>query len=350
MDQKRITVKELAELVNGDVVGDGSRLISGFGPIETAGGEEISFFANKKKPELLQNSTAGAILVASGADKIEGKVLVMVKDPYLASAIIHNYFLKEPFVAKGIHPRAFVGVHSSLAKEITVGPLVVIGDRVKIAERVTIEPGVVIGDDVQIGSDTVLKANVTIYNGTEIGERVVIHSGTVIGSDGYGYAPNERGEHIKRPQVGTVKIDNDVEIGANSCVDRGAYGQTHIKSGTKIDNLVQVGHNVVVGENCLLVAQVGISGSTTLGRNVVLGGQAAIAGHLELGDRVMVAARGGVHNNQKSGAVLGGAPAIPVKQWAKSCAVFNKLPELQSKVRTNSKAIIELKKSSNDDE
>jgi UDP-3-O-[3-hydroxymyristoyl] glucosamine N-acyltransferase len=225
---------------------------------------------------------------------------------------------------------------------VSIGPLAVLGNRVTIGERVTIEAGAVLGDDVEIGDDSTIHANVAVYEKCRIGKRVTIHSGTVIGSDGFGYAANERGEHIKRPQVGIVQIDDDVEIGANTCIDRAAYGVTWIKSGVKIDNLVQVAHNVVVGENSLLVAQVGIAGSTTLGRNVVLGGQAAVNGHITIGDQVMVAARGGVHNDQPKGAVLGGAPAFPIRQWAKACAVFAKLPELQATVRKNSKAIAEL--------
>jgi len=229
-----------------------------------------------------------------------------------------------------------------LGEKITVAPMAVIGDRVRLGERVTIESGVVVGDDVIIGDDCTIKANVTIAHQCTLGSRVIIHSGTVIGSDGYGYAANERGEHLKRPQVGTVRIDDDVEIGANCTIDRAAYGATWIKSGAKIDNLVQVAHNVIIGENNLIVAQVGLAGSTTLGRNVVMGGQSATSGHVVLGDQVMVAARGAVHNDQPKGAVLGGAPGIPVRQWAKSCAVFAKLPELQKNVRNNSKAISRL--------
>lgn len=349
MNLKETTVNALAEMVSGRISGDGGTVIKGFAPIETAQKEEISFITEDKSNKL-KTTAAAAVIVPRGTSFIEGKVLIEVKDPYLASAIIHSYFLEETFSAQGIHPRAFVGEDCIIGEEVTIEPMAVLGNRVTIGERVSIGAGVVIGNDVEIGSNTELKPNVTVYNGSIIGNRVIIHSGTVVGSDGFGYAANERGEHIKRPQVGIVRIDDDVEIGANCCIDRAAYGQTWIKSGVKVDNLVQVAHNVVVGENSLLIAQVGIAGSTTLGRNVAMGGQSATTGHINLGDRVMVAARGGVHNNQPDGAVVGGAPAIPVKQWAKCCAIFNKLPELQAKVRKNIKAIEELKKLSFRDE
>lgn len=344
MTTKEISVGALADMVNGAVDGDKELTIRGFAPLDGAGPADISFLAKAARAELLASTRAGAVIVPPGVvGKSETeRALIEVKDPYLAVAIIHNYFVAKPFAATGVHARAFVGDGCTLGGEITVAPLAFIGDRVKIGERVTIEPGAVIGDDVQIGDDTTIKANVTVYAGCIIGSRVTIHSGTVVGSDGYGYATNERGEHIKRPQVGIVRIDDDVEIGANCAIDRAAYGVTWIKSGAKIDNLVQVAHNVVVGENTLLVAQVGISGSTTLGRNVVMGGQSATTGHITLGDQVMVAARGAVTGDQPKGAVVGGAPAIPARQWAKCCAVYNKLPELQSAVRKNTKALAEL--------
>ncbi len=342
MTGKVLTLETLALMVKGQVVGDKAVRISGVAPLDNAGPGDISFLAKAKEAALLQTTGAGAVIVPVGVVGTDLLPVIQVRDPYLAVAIIHSHFLAEPFVARGIHARAHVGDQCALGQAITIAPLAVLGNRVRIGERVVIESGVVIGDDVTIGDDTSIKANVTIYNGSVIGSRVIIHAGSVIGADGYGYSANERGEHIKRPQVGIVRIDNDVEIGANSCIDRGTFGLTWIKSGAKIDNLVQVAHNVVVGENSLLVAQVGIAGSTTLGRNVVLGGQAAIAGHLTIGDQVMVAARGGIHNDQPKGAVLGGAPAIPIRQWAKCTAVFAKLPELQSQVRNNSKAIAEL--------
>jgi len=342
MTEKILSVAAIAEMVNGQVEGDEKVLIRGFAPIDAAGAGDISFLAKAAKDDLLATTEASAVIVPQGVAPRDGLPLIQVRDPYLAVAIIHGYFVATPFSAKGIHPRASIGQGCSLGKEITIAPLAVLGDRVKIGERVTVEAGAVIGDDVQLGDDTTIKANVTIYGHCLIGKRVTIHAGTVVGSDGYGYSVNERGEHIKRPQVGTVRIDDDVEIGANCCIDRAAYGVTWIKAGTKIDNLVQVAHNVVIGENSLLVAQVGVSGSTTLGRNVVMGGQAATTGHITLGDRVMVAARGAVHNNQPAGAMVGGTPAIPIRQWTKSCAVFAKLPELQKNIRKNSKAIAEL--------
>ncbi|BHH82897.1 UDP-3-O-(3-hydroxymyristoyl)glucosamine N-acyltransferase [Desulforhopalus sp. 52FAK] len=339
MENKTITVDNLAKLVGGEVIGDGSAEITGFAPLDQAESGDISFLVKAKESGQLMTTGAGAVLVPKGITCDVDIALIVVKDPYLASAHVHNYFLQAPFIAKGIHERAVIGENGSISSEVTIGALVVVGDRVTIGERVTLEPGVVIGDDVMIGDDCVIRSNVTVYKGCKIGNRVSIHSGTVIGSDGYGYAANERGEHIKRPQVGIVRIDDDVEIGSNSCIDRAAYGETWIKSGCKIDNLVQIAHNVVIGENSLIVSQVGISGSTTLGRNVVMGGQAATTGHINIGDQVMIAARGAAHTNLEKGAVVGGAPAIPIRQWAKSCAVFNKLPELQKLARSNRKAI-----------
>jgi len=342
MTEKVVSIDFLASMVNGEVEGDGAVLIHGFAPLDSAGPGKISFLAKAKDERLLAASEGTAFIVPAGVKNDGNKTLIRVKEPYLAVAIIHSHLIKKPFESKGIHPKAHIGAGCQLGKEISIGPLAVIGDRVVIGERVSIEAGVVVGDDVTIGDDTTIKANVTIYHECSVGNRAIIHSGTVIGSDGYGYSANELGEHIKRPQVGIVRIDDDVEIGANCTIDRAAYGTTWIKSGTKIDNLVQVAHNVIIGENSLIVAQVGLGGSTTLGRNVVMGGQSATAGHIVLGDQVMVAARGGLHTDQPKGAVLGGAPAIPIRQWAKASAVFAKLPELRNSVRKNSKAISRL--------
>jgi UDP-3-O-[3-hydroxymyristoyl] glucosamine N-acyltransferase len=337
-----MTLAELARLVDGVVVGDPDQVICGFAPLESAGKGDLSFLVKSAKVELLRESLASAFLVPLNIEGIAGIPIIRVKDPNLAGAIIHNAFLAAPFVATGVHERAFVGEDCRLDAEISIGPLAVVGDRVRIGRRVRIEAGAVIGDDVEIGEETVIKANAVISSGSLIGSRVTLHPGVVIGSDGYGYATDASGRHIKRPQVGIVRIDDDVEIGANSCVDRAAYGETRIKSGVKIDNLVQIGHNVVVGENSLLVAQVGIAGSTTLGRNVVMGGQAAATGHIHIEDRVMVAARGAVHDNQPQGAMLGGTPAIPIRTWTRAVSIFAKLPEIYSEFKRMKKDVAEL--------
>ncbi len=343
MMNKTLSLVDLAAMTGATIIGNQQKTVTGLAPLETAGPDDVSFLVKKNK-KLPPTCGAGAIFVPKDMEALTGYcgILLQVANPYLASAIAHNYFLQKPFVAKGIHPRAWIGEESTLGEAVSIGPGVVIGERVKIGERVTIEPGTVVGDDVTIGNDCTIRANVTIYQQCILGNGIVIHSGTVIGSDGYGYATDENGRHVKRPQVGIVRIEDDVEIGANCCVDRAAYGETVIKSGAKIDNLVQIGHNVVVGENSLLVSQVGIAGSTILGRNVVMGGQSAASGHISLGDQVMIAARGGVHTNLSAKSKVAGVPAIDVKQWAKCCAVYNRLPDLQSRVRQNSKALQKL--------
>jgi UDP-3-O-[3-hydroxymyristoyl] glucosamine N-acyltransferase len=343
MIEQEISVNELAGLVNGRVEGDGSVRIEGFASLDQAGPKEISFLVKKKDCELLRASRGGAFIVPEGVESDGSRPLIIVRDPYLAAAVIHGYILEEEFQAKGIHNRAHIGKNCNISDEITIGPLAVLGERVTVGSKVTIEAGVVIGNDVIIGDGCQIKSNVTICDGTVIGRKVIIQPGAVIGSDGYGYATDERGGHVKRPQVGIVRIEDGVEIGANTTIDRAAYGTTWIKSGAKIDNLVQIGHNVVVGENSLIVAQVGISGSVTLGRNVVMGGQAGTAGHVKIGDRVMIAARGGVHTDIADGARIGGAPALPVHQWAKASAVFAKLPELRREVKKHGREIANLK-------
>lgn len=345
--EKEFALEDLATMVGGDVVGDGKKTVKEFGPLETAGVEDLSFLAKAAQYDLLEQSSAGAVVVPLEITESE-KILIRVKNPYLASAIIQNHMLQEPFSKRGVHKSAIVGTDCTIPKQVTVGAHAVIGDQVILGERVTIEPCAVIGDKAIIGDDCLIKANVTIGNHCELGKRVVIHSGTVIGSDGYGYAADERGCHIKRPQTGIVRIGDDVEIGANCCVDRATFGVTWIKSGTKIDNLVQVAHNVVVGENCLLVAQVGIAGSVNLGRNVVFGGGAGAAGHQSIGDGTMVAGRSAVHGDKPAGSMLAGTPAIPAKTWFKAASLFGKLPEIVRDMRKIKKELSLLKEQHED--
>lgn len=330
--QKTKRLAELALLVAGTVTGDASHPITGVADIHCAEDHDISFLAPHSDKTLLDTTRAGAVIVAEGTYRPE-KNLLLVKDPYLAVALIHNFFHAAPFHATGIHEKAVIGAGCALADKISIGPNVVLGDNVILAQEVFIGPGTVVGDNVVIGRNTTIHGNVTLQNDTEIGERVIIHSGTVIGSDGYGYATAPDGSHVKRPQVGRVIIEDDVEVGANACIDRATFGVTRIGRGTKIDNLVQVGHNVAIGENCLIVAQAGIAGSSVLGRNVILGGQAGISGHITLGDQVMVAAQAGVHTTLEAQAVVSGTPAIAHRKFMRVAAALPRLPDMLKELR-----------------
>ncbi len=326
------TLQELTELVGGNLVGDPTLEIGALVSFEVATPGTLVFMVDAKQVDLLADCRAAAVIVPLAVEEAPLPI-IRVANPYLAAAIIQNHLLARSFQATGIHTRAHVGMDCRIPEQVSIGPLAVLGNRVRLGERVVIEPGVVIGDDVEIGDECLLKANVTLGAGTLMGHRVIIHSGTVIGSDGYGYATDERGFHVKRPQVGIVEIGDDVEIGANVCVDRATFGVTRIRSGSKIDNLVQIAHNVEIGENCLLVGQCGIAGSTTLGRNVVLGGQAGISGHLHLADRVMVAGQAGVSHDQPAGARVGGMPAMDMRKFARISAAMVRLPDMVRELR-----------------
>lgn len=339
---------ELAELVDGEIIGDGSMVVRGFAPLDNAGPEDLSFLVKAAKIDLAAQTSAGALIVPQEFEDSGGKTLIRVKNTYLAAAIIQNHMLQQPFQGSGIHTSAVVGSGSSIPGEISIAANAVIGDNVVFGKRVTIESCVVIGDNVAIGDDCLIKANVTIGKDCELGARVTIHSGTVIGSDGYGYAADAQGRHIKRPQTGIVRIGDDVEIGANCCIDRATFGVTVIGAGTKIDNLVQVAHNVEIGENCLLVAQVGIAGSAILGRNVVFGGNAGAAGHQRIGDGTMVAGKSAVHGDQPPGSMLAGTPAIPARTWFKAASLFGKLPEIVRDMRKMKKELSKLAELHND--
>lgn len=341
MEGKARKLSQLAELVQGEVLGDPKVTICGVADLASAGPDEITFVTDVKKCEQISTTKAAAVVVPQQVDEAD-KPIIRVRDPYLAITLIHNYFIEKTFVAGGVSPNALIGEDCRIPAEVSIAPLVVLGDRVTVGERVTLHPGVVIGDDVTIGDDTVLYANVTVYAKSLIGCRVIVHSGAVIGSDGYGYVADEHGHHVKRPHVGIVQIDDDVEIGANVCIDRATFGRTWVQRGAKIDNLVQLGHNVVIGEDSLLVSQVGIAGSTRLGNGVVLGGQVGIGGHLQLGDRVMVAAKSGVHNNQESGKLVSGIPAISHKKWLRASTAFARLPELVKDVRELKKKLTQI--------
>lgn len=337
MTNKRFCVQELADLVGGEVAGEGGFVVTGVADLQTATPADISFLLKKSQEALLAESRAGALVVP--LDVATERPAIKVKNPALAITRIHRHFLQDDFVAAGIHPAAHIGKGCRISEQVTVGPQVVLGDNVRIGQRTTLEPGVVIGAEVLLGDDVTIMANVVIGHGCKIGNRVIIQSGSVIGSDGYGYVQDAQGRHVKRPHVGIVVLEDDVEIGANSCVDRATFGATVIKQGTKIDNLVQIGHNVTVGEGCLLVAHCAIGGSTTLGRGVVLGGQVAITDHVTVGDGVMVAGKSGIASSVKGGSVVSGIPAIDHRIWLRASSAFAKLPQLVKDLRDLTKKV-----------
>jgi len=297
------------------------REISGIGTLRGATQEQISFLDNPKYLKDLAATKAAAVLVSSRhASKVpEGTIALIDEEPYLKLAIASRFFAPKPMKEEGAEPK--------IGKDCTIGANVTFGKDVVIRDRVTIMPGSFIGDDVEIGDDTLIYPNVTIYHQCKIGNRCIIHAGTVIGSDGYGFAHTKEGKHVKLYQLGNVVIEDDVEIGANCAIDRGALESTIIKEGAKLDNLVHVAHNCEVGEYSLITGQVGLSGSTKLGRNVVMGGQSGTAGHLEIGPFATIAARGGVTKSIAGGKVYAGFPLMEHKKWLKLNATLSRLLE-----------------------
>jgi UDP-3-O-[3-hydroxymyristoyl] glucosamine N-acyltransferase len=336
---KTATLATLAAHVGGTLKGEDCP-ISGVAGIREAGPGQVTFLANPRYAPDLARTRAAAVVIAPDQPS-PGLPRIEVDDPYYAFCRIVRWFHDRPYRSGGRSDYAVIASDAVIGADATIGPFVSIGRRSRIGDRVTLLAGAAIGDDVTIGDDTVIHPNVTIRDGCSIGARVILHSGVVIGSDGFGFA-TRGGRHEKILQVGTVVIEADVELGANVCVDRAALGTTRIKRGTKVDNLVHIAHNVVVGEDCLLVAQVGISGSTELGRNVVLAGQVGVTGHLKLGDRVMVGAQGGVIADLEAGQVVSGTYAMPHATWLRVQATLPTLPEMRRTIKKLEARVAEL--------
>jgi UDP-3-O-[3-hydroxymyristoyl] glucosamine N-acyltransferase len=321
------SLESLAREVGGKVKGDGSVVLSGLASIEGAQQGDITFASNERFFPLLKKTTASAAIVPQEIADVSLPFLI-VKNPLLAAAKILTLFTQRPYVAGGVSEMAWVSPSAKVSKDATIHPFVSIGAETEIGPRAIIHPFVSIGPQALIGEDCVLYPNVTIYPGCVLGKRVIVHAGTVIGADGFGFVKDGEA-NVKIPQVGIVEIEDDVEIGANCCIDRAAFGKTLIKKGVKFDNLVQVGHNVQIGEHSIIVAQVGISGSTKLGKNVTLAGQVGLVDHIEIGDNVMIGAQSGVAKDVPANQIVLGTPHLPYRQFLKVAAVFIRLPELK---------------------
>lgn len=330
-----MNIKELAELLDGKFCGgDSSIEIRGVNTLRNATEGEASFLTNMKYKDDLTDSAASVILVASNFsdDHANGKGLIKVNDPYLAFAHLQRHFHPSPLSSGERHPTAAIDPAASLADDVDVGPHVVIEEDVTVGSGTIIHAGSVIEKGVSIGQCCIIHARAVVSYGSLLGDRVILQSGAVIGSDGFGYAWSGK-EHLKIPQTGRVVLEDDVEVGANSSIDRGALGDTIIRQGVKLDNLVQVGHNVEIGPYSIMASQAGISGSTTLGAGCQVGGQAGVAGHLIIGDGVKLAGKTGVLSNLDAGGTYAGYPAMPHRTWLKVSALMLRLPEIWNQIR-----------------
>ena len=338
------TLGEIAEIIQGTVVGDPDVIITGVSGVKEAKVGDLAFVANTKYLGLMDTTKASGIIV-SREIKNAPKPVIQTDNPDLAFAKIVGLLAPNEIIhPEGIHPTAIIGKNVKIGKKVAIQPYVVIEHDALIGDGSVLSAGVYIGHHTRIGKDTLIYPHVTIRERVQIGDRVIIHSGTVIGSDGFGFS-FVKGVHHKIPQIGTVHIEDDVEIGANVTIDRARFDKTHIKRGTKIDNLVQIAHNVVIGENSIVVAQTGISGSAVIGNNVALAGQSGVIGHVTIGDNVIVAGRSGVTKSLKENAFVSGFPAQPHDKENRIKACIRRLPKYFKDIVDISKRLAKLEES-----
>jgi len=340
----KLKIKEIAEIINGKVIGDGETIITGISGIKEAKEGDITFIANRKYLPLLKSTKASAVIVSPDINNTSSAILIQVENPSFAFAKIISLVGPEPIkFPPGIHPTAIIGKNVSLGKDVSIQPYAIIEDYAKIGDRCFIGGGVYIGHYTTLGTDCLLCPHVIIRERVKIGDRVIIHSGTVIGGDGFGFA-TVKGVHHKIPQIGTVEIGNDVEIGSNVTIDRARFDKTYIGNGVKIDNLVQIAHNVYIGDNTIVVAQVGISGSTEIGKNVIIAGQAGIIGHIKIGDNSIIGGKAGVTKDIPANTHVTGFPAREKWEDMRVHAYLRKQPELMERMKKLEEKLEKLEK------
>ncbi len=324
-------LSEIAQLFNGRVEGNPDIEISGVKGIEDAKEGDITYLVSTKNRDKLNNCRASALIVKEKIESFEGSQLLVDNPQFVFVKLLQKFYFK-PHPYRGISEAACIAKTCRLGKNVTVYPFSFIDEDVEIGDNTVIYPFTFIGKESQIGSDCIIHSNVTIRERIKVGDRVVIHAGSVIGSDGFGYIFHE-GKHEKIPQVGSVIIEDDVEIGACTTIDRATTGNTIIGKGTKIDNLVQIAHNVKLGQNCIVVAQVGIAGSSSIGHGCILAGQVGISDHVEIESGTIVTAQSGVMPGKVEKGVFSGSPIMPHREWLRANAIFQRLPELYKKLR-----------------
>ncbi len=339
------TLREIADKIGAEVIGDGEMTVCDVSSFEDAGPHEITFASEPAYLKQLDRCRAGAVIIPDTCKDVHpdatGSSFLLSDRPRLQFFRILSWFYPKKKPEESLSAIAHIGQTVKIGADVTVSPGVSIGNDVTLGDRVCLMPGVFVGNRVTIGSDVTLFPNVTVMDYTIIGSRVVIQAGSVIGSDGFGFTPGDSG-HEKIPHSGYVQIDDDVEIGACNTIDRGTFGRTWIKQGVKTDNLIQIAHNVTIGKNCLIAAQAGIAGSTILGDNVILAGQAGVSGHLTIGSNVIVGPKGGVSGNVPDGRIVSGMPEMPHKIWLKVSRILPRLPDFRRKLSLLEKKIKDL--------
>jgi UDP-3-O-[3-hydroxymyristoyl] glucosamine N-acyltransferase len=328
---------ELATHVAGELLGDANLQIHGLNGLAEAGPGDVSFYGNTKYRKQYEATKASAVLVGSDAPAREGVAIIRVPNPHLAFARLLTLFHAPPRPAPGVSPQAHVHPEARVHPEATVMAGATVEKGASVGARSVLYPGAYVGEGVTVGEDCLLYPNVTVREGCQVGSRVILHASCVVGADGFGFAFDTEGangpEHFKIPQTGIVRIEDDVEVGACTCIDRATLGETVIGRGTKIDNLVQIAHNVKVGPLSLICAQAGVSGSAELGTGVVLAGQVGVVGHIRVGDLAKVGAQSGVAHDVEDGQVVSGSPAVPHREWLKNSAALGQLGDLLKEVR-----------------
>lgn len=332
-----MTLEELARRLGAEPVGDGKTVITGVAGIEEAGAGDLTFVANPRYRNKLLTTGASAAIVPP--DLREAPIALLVTpEPYVAFAAALEVFHPRERPVSGVSPEAWVDPSARLGEGVTLFPFAYVGKDAEIGDRTLLYPFAFVGDRVRVGEDCCIYSNVSIREGCELGNRVILQNGVRVGTDGFGYAL-QGGVHQKIPQVGIVRIEDDVEIGANTCIDRATMGETRIGRGTKIDNLVQLAHNVRIGEDVILVSQVGISGSTSVGDRAVLAGQVGVVGHIRIGKDVKIGAKSGVHSSIRDGRIVSGIPTMPYEDYLKTMASLKYLPRIRERLRRLEKQV-----------